>query len=208
MTKDYFDGFGESSGMGERPAILVIDFMKGFTNPESALGSNLDKELYATKALLNAARKKTVPVIFTTVEYDPSYHDGAHFIQKVPALKSLVIGGEESEIDSRLERDADSELLIVKKFASAFFGTNLSSILTYDKIDTLILVGCSTSGCVRATAVDGLQHGYRVVVPEDCVGDRSQDAHQSNLYDIQTKYGDIVHSKTVIDYLENIKTFN
>lgn len=208
MAKDNFKGFGESSGMGERPAILVIDFMKGFTNPESALGANLDKELNTTKTLLNAARKKTVPVIFTTVAFDPSYRDGAHFIQKIPALKSLVIGGEGSEIDSHLERNADSELLIVKKFASAFFGTNLSSVLTYDKIDTLILVGCSTSGCVRATAVDGIQHGYRIVVPEDCVGDRSQDAHQSNLYDIQTKYGDVVHSNVVVDYLENLKVFN
>jgi len=154
---------------------------------------------------LKIARQRNVPVIFTTVEYEPSFKDGAHFIRKIPALKILTKGSEVSEIDPCLEREKDNELLIVKKFASAFFGTSMNSILAFEKIDTVIIVGCSTSGCVRATAVDALQHGYQVVIPRECVGDRSRKAHEGNLSDIQTKYGDVVSLETVKNYLSNIK---
>jgi|SRR5699024_110600 len=200
-----FKGFGGTTGLGKNPAILVIDFMKGFTNQESQLGSNLESEIESTLILLESARKVDIPVIFTTVAYEPHFKDGAHFINKVPALKTLTVGSEASEIDSRLNRNEDSEPLVTKKFASAFFGTNLFSILNSNGVDTLIITGCSTSGCVRASAVDGLQYGYRVVVAKDCVGDRSKAAHEANLYDIETKYGDVVNSNNVIMYLNKIK---
>lgn len=205
MGTDQFEGFGHSTGMGNSPAIVVIDFMKGFTDPASPLGADFSKEVQATKELLERARETGVPVIFTTVIYESHFKDAAHFIEKVPALKGLTAGSEWVEIDPLLERDEAREALVVKKFASAFFGTSLSSMLAYEKVDTLIITGCTTSGCVRATAVDALQHGYRVVVPEECVGDRSTKAHEANLYDIQTKYGDVVGVGEVKNYLLNLK---
>ena len=205
MKPETFEGFGDYSGFGDKLAIIVIDFMKAFTDLNSPLGSNLDSEIEQTKKLLDVAREKGIPIIFTTVAYEPGYEDGAHFIRKIPALKELTVGSEASEIDERLGRNNVSEILLVKKFASAFFGTNLASILTYENVDTVILTGCSTSGCVRATAVDALQYGFRVIVPEDCVGDRSKYAHKANLYDIQTKYGDVVHSDDVISFIKNEK---
>lgn len=205
MDPEKFEGFGEKSGIGEKIAIIVIDFMKAFTNISSPLGSNFDYQIEQTKKLLDIAREKSIPIIFTTVAYEPSFVDGAHFIKKIPALKELTIGSEASEIDERLERRIQSEPLLIKKFASAFFGTNLFTLLTYFKVDTVIITGCSTSGCVRATAVDALQYGFRVIVPEDCVGDRSEYAHKANLYDIQTKYGDVVHSKDIITFINNEK---
>nr|WP_309099985.1 isochorismatase family protein [Fredinandcohnia onubensis] len=205
MGKEHFDGFGKLSGMGKKPAIIVVDFMKGFTNVECALGSDLDDEVNATKELLDIARQNEILVIFTTVYYEPHFKDGAHFIEKVPALKVLTQNSIWAEIDERLERKEDKDPLIVKKFASSFFGTNLAAILSYENVDTTIITGCTTSGCVRATAVDALQHGYRVVIPEECVGDRSQSAHEANLYDIQTKYGDVVNVETVKKYIINVR---
>ncbi|RHW38307.1 isochorismatase family protein [Lysinibacillus yapensis] len=204
MKLDQFKGFGHSTGMGSKPAILVIDFMKGFTNEDSPLGFNFDNEIKATKKLLHFARQEEIPIIFTTVMYEAHFKDGAHFVQKVPALTCLTMESEWVKIDQRLERK-ESEPLVIKKFASAFFGTNLASILAFEKIDTTLIVGCTTSGCVRATAVDALQHGFRVVIPEECVGDRSQKAHEANLYDIETKYGDVISLETAKNYLLNLK---
>lgn len=205
MEAEQFKGFGHSTGMGNNPAIVVIDFMKGFTDSASPLGSDFSKQIQATKELLDEARERSIPIIFTAVVYENHYKDAAHFIEKIPALKCLTMESEWVEIDTQLERNKEAEPLIIKKFASAFFGTNLASLLTYEKVDTVIITGCSTSGCVRATAVDAVQYGYRVVIPEECVGDRSEKAHKANLYDIQTKYGDVVGMKTVKNYLKNLK---
>ncbi|MCP8970094.1 isochorismatase family protein [Ectobacillus ponti] len=202
MKQDVFEGFGSAVGPGVRPAIIVVDFIHGFTDPDCLLGSNMDKEIAATKELLDIAREKGILIVFTTVVYETHYKDGGHFIKKIPALKALTAESEWVKVDKRLTRNADTEPLVIKKYASSFFGTSLSSMLTAEKIDTVILAGCTTSGCVRATAVDALQHGYRVIIPEECVGDRSSQAHQANLYDIQTKYGDVVTLETVKTYLK------
>jgi maleamate amidohydrolase len=199
-----FEGFGDSSGFGARPAIIVVDFINGFTDPASALGSELTSQLEATKTLLDHARTKGIPIVFTTVIYEPHYRDGGYFIKKIPALKLLTADSEWVNVDGKLERDEKSEPLIVKKFASSFFGTYLHSYLTSERVDTVIITGCTTSGCVRATAVDALQYGFRVVVPEECVGDRSIEAHKANLYDIQTKYGDVTSLEMVIDYINQL----
>lgn len=199
-----FEGFGDLSGFGIRPAIIVVDYINGFTDPASALGSDLTSQLEATKTLLDYARRKNIPIAFTTVIYEPHFRDGGYFIQKVPALKLLTADSKWVKVDERLERDESSEPLIVKKFASSFFGTHLHSFLTSERVDTAIITGCTTSGCVRATAVDALQYGYRVVVPEECVGDRSMEAHKANLYDIQTKYGDVTSLEIVVDYINQL----
>lgn len=203
MPENYV-GFAQKTGFGSRPAVVVIDFIKGFTDDACQLGSDFKQEIEATLQVLAAARKQKIPVIFTAVAYDPSFQEATHFIAKVPALKLLVNGSPWTELDTRLQRQA-KELLITKKFASAFFGTHLHSVLTAKQIDTVILAGCTTSGCVRATAVDALQYGFRVVVPEQCVGDRSLEQHKANLFDIQNKYGDVVSADLVIHYFNNLK---
>ena len=144
-----------------------------------------------TAPFLAEARALNVPVIYTKVLYHPTLLDGGLFVQKIKALQALVDGEPLAEIYDPVAPEP-GDLVLVKNYASAFFGTSLDATLTALGIDTLILTGCSTSGCVRATAVDGLQHGYRVVVPRDCVGDRHPDPHEANLFDINAKYGDVL----------------
>ena len=203
MQKNYA-GFAEVVGFGDRPAIIVVDFINGFTDTNCQLASNYDDEIAHTSALLKAARKQNIPIIFTTVEYENAFEEAKYFVQKIPALQVLTENSHWVQVDKRLLRQ-QQEVVIRKKFASAFFGTNLHSILTSKKVDTLIIVGCTTSGCIRATVVDALQYGYRVIVPEQCVGDRSSDQHNANLFDIQNKYGDVVSKDVVLRYFNQLK---
>jgi nicotinamidase-related amidase len=183
-------GFSGGAGFGSRPAVLVVDLLKGFTNPESPLGADLDVVVESTRRLLDCARDAAVPVIFTTVVYDEANERAAAvFMRKVPALSVLRPGSRWIEVDARLGR-RDGEPVLAKAFASAFFGTPLASMLAGH--DTLIVCGASTSGCVRATVVDALQHGLAPIVPRECVGDRWPAAHEANLYDMQAKYADVV----------------
>jgi nicotinamidase-related amidase len=191
--------------MGSRPAVLVVDFSCGFTDPECALGSDLTPQVEATRRLLDAAREKEIPVIFTTIGFEPSLKDGGLWLQKVPSLGDLQLGGHWVEIDPRLAAGPD-ETVIVKKGASAFFGTNLAAILISQGIDSIILSGATTSGCVRATAIDLLQYGYPTLVPRDCVGDRAQAPHDANLFDIQAKYADVVSLDEALAYVASVPT--
>jgi maleamate amidohydrolase len=194
---------GESVTMGSRPAVLVVDFSCGFTDPECALGSDLSAEVDATRRLLGAAREKGLPVIFTTIGFEPSLKDGGLWLQKVPSLGDLQLGGRWVEIDPRLERRSE-DTVIVKKGASAFFGTNLPAVLVSQHVDSVILCGATTSGCVRATAIDLLQYGFPTLVPRECVGDRAQAPHEANLFDIQAKYADVVPLEDALAYVENV----
>jgi maleamate amidohydrolase len=194
---------GEAVTMGDRPAVLVVDFSCGFTDPECALGSDLTAEVEATRRLLDAARAKGLPVIFTTIGYEPSLRDGGLWLQKVPTLGDLQVGGRWVEIDPRLEPRED-ETIVLKKGASAFFGTNLPSILVSQGIDSIVLCGATTSGCIRATAIDLLQYGFPAMVPRECVGDRAQAPHEANLFDIQAKYADVVSLDDALAYVESV----
>jgi maleamate amidohydrolase len=194
---------GQAVTMGERPAVLVVDFSCGFTDPECALGSDLSAEVEATRRLLDAARAKGLPVIFTTIGYEPSLKDGGLWLQKVPSLGDLQVGGRWVEIDPRLDPRED-ETIVLKKGASAFFGTNLAAILVSQGIDSVVLCGATTSGCVRATAIDLLQHGFPAIVPRECVGDRAQAPHEANLFDIQAKYADVVSLEDALAYVESV----
>jgi len=196
---------GESVTMGSRPAVLVVDFSCGFTDPECALGSDLTLQVEATSRLLDAAREKGLPVIFTTIGFEPSLKDGGLWLQKVPSLGDLQLGGHWVEIDLRLAPRPD-ETVIVKKGASAFFGTNLAAILISQGIDSVVLCGATTSGCIRATAIDLLQYGYPTLVPRECVGDRAQAPHDANLFDIQAKYADVVSLDEALAYVESVPT--
>ena len=190
-------GLGARVGFGERAAVIVVDFIVGFTDPKSPLAGNFASELFATKALLNAMRSRGLPVLFTTTAYDKAMTEAGVFVRKVPSLAVLQRGSRWVAIDASLKRRKD-EIVIEKQYASAFFGTPLASTLHAQGVDTLIVTGCTTSGCVRATAVDGLQHGLRVIVPRECVGDRAKGPHEANLIDIDGKYGDVMSLADVI----------
>jgi nicotinamidase-related amidase len=196
-----FEGFHGRAGFGERPALVVVDVNRGFTDPDSPLVCDLDACVAQIARMLEAFRRAELPVVFTTVCYDDfGKQAAAVFLEKVPALLVLEPGSPWVEIDPRIA-PADGEPVLSKYFASAFFGTTLASVLASAGADTVVVTGASTSGCVRATALDAMQHGYRVVVPREAVGDRSQAAHEANLYDLDTKYADVVPVGDVLSEL-------
>jgi maleamate amidohydrolase len=193
-------GFAGRVGFGKRPAILIIDLIRAFTEEASPLAADLKHQIAAAVKILRLARKARLPIIFTTVEYDPSLKDAGLFVRKVSGLSWLVTGSRWVELDPTMKR-RKGELLIKKKYASAFFGTDLASILSASGVDTVIIGGCTTSGCVRATVVDALQYGLHAIVPREAVGDRADAAHKASLFDIDMKYGDVVALEQVLRYL-------
>jgi len=194
--------FGGAAGFGTRPAVLVVDLSRGFTDPASPLACDLDAVLGHTAALLGVARSRNVPVLFTTVVYDQAGEAAAAvFLRKAPALGILRPGTPWVELDPRLGR-RPSEPMLAKAHASAFFGVPLAALLAGR--DTLVICGASTSGCVRATVVDAMQHGLMPVVPRECVGDRSARAHEQALEDIDGRYGDVRGVDAVRAALERV----
>jgi maleamate amidohydrolase len=194
-------GFGGRQGAGRRPALVVIDLNYAFTDPSSPLHCDTDQAVAATARLLQAARAGDRPVAFTTIEYDEGAKRVARaFIAKAPALTLMTPGSRWAQIDERIA-PREGEPVLVKLFASAFFGTALQSMLTAAGCDTLVVTGASTSGCVRATVVDGLQHGLNVLVPREAVADRAPSAHEASLTDIDAKYGDVVSVDEAIEVL-------
>jgi len=188
-------------GPGVRPAVLVVDFIEGFTHPESLFGGPWDAAVAHTVELLHVARRRNIPAIFTTVEYDPSDLETNLLVRKAPAVAALARGSRWTAVDHRLPRHS-TDVVIPKKHASAFFGTDLAARLETMEIDTLLIAGCVTSGCVRASAVDAAQYGFRPLVVREAVGDRSPLANEANLYDIDARYGDVVSLVQACSYLE------
>jgi maleamate amidohydrolase len=204
MNDERHDGFHGRAGFGQAPALIVVDLNVGFTDPASPLVCDLEDVVDAIRRLLDEARRAEIPVVYTTVSYsEGDKRTAATFIDKVPALLTLAAGSRWVEIDPRIAPRAD-EPVLNKLFASAFFGTPLASLLASAGCDSLIVTGASTSGCVRATVVDALQHGYRPIVPREAVGDRNPDAHEANLFDIDAKYGDVVSVDDVVVHLEEL----
>jgi nicotinamidase-related amidase len=198
------EGFHGRAGFGQRPALLVIDVNVGFTDPASPLVCDLEDVVAAIRRLLDEFRRVALPVVYTTVSYDEGDKvAAAAFIDKIPALLTLEAGSRWVEIDPRIA-PLPGEPVLNKLFASAFYGTPLSSLLASAGCDSVVVTGASTSGCVRATAVDAIQHGYRPAVPREAVGDRDPAAHEANLYDIDTKYGDVVSVDDVVAHLEQL----
>jgi nicotinamidase-related amidase len=197
-------GFGIKIGFGERPALMIIDMVKGFTDPSMPLGAKLDDELEAQKPLVAVAHERNIPVIFTTVTYDePDIQDAGIWALKQKGARTLTAGSEAVKVDPRLDK-RPADLLLVKKYASCFFGTDLVPRLNARRIDTLILTGCTTSGCVRATAVDAVQNGFRPMVVREAVGDRSVAAHEQSLFDLNAKYADVVSLDETLQYLKTV----
>lgn len=194
-------GFGQTIGFGRRPALLMVDFIKAFTDAARPLGAPLESQIHATNTLIKSARAKAVPLIFSTVAYDESgLQDAGIWALKQKGIISLVANTDGPEIDSRLDRKSD-DIILPKKYASCFFGTDLVSRLVNRGVDTLIITGCTTSGCVRASAVDACQNGFRPIVVVEAVGDRSQLAHDQSLFDLNQKYADVVSLDTTLEYI-------
>lgn len=204
--QNYYDkiGFSERLGFGKRPAVLVIDMCRGITEP-GKMYIDMDEHIPRIQAINEAARRIGAPVVFTTVAYHKDLADAGTFGQKVPLVQNLLYGSTDVEIDPRLPVE-ESDHLLVKKFPSAFYGTNLQSMLTGLGIDTTIIVGNSTSGCVRATTCDAISGGFRPVVPSDCVADRAPLSHEVNLFDMDSKYADVMPSNDVLAYLDGLAT--
>jgi nicotinamidase-related amidase len=207
QTEQTYDraGFGAAVRRGRRPAVVVVDLSRGFTEPAFPTGADLTDVVKATARVVEAARAIEAPVIYTTIAYDPAEADGSAYawLDKAPGLRVLRAGSELVDIDPRLPREA-RDPLIVKKGASAFFGTHLAATLTSLGADTLIVCGATTSGCVRATVVDGVQSGFPILVPRQCVGDRAQGPHDANLFDIDAKYGDVIDVEDALAYLSEL----
>jgi len=167
--------------------------MKAYTTPGAPLfAPGVVEAVARTPALLDAARRSGVPIIHTNIlYYAADCADGGVWVKKSPVMRAMAPGNVLAEFCDDVKPQA-GELVITKQYASAFFGTSLAPTLHAQGIDTVILAGCSTSGCIRATAVDAVQHGFRTIVVRDCVGDRHEGPHEANLFDIDAKYGDVV----------------
>lgn len=189
-------GFGGVLGFGKRPALVLIDMAMAYFEPSGPLYAEVEPVLEACIPLADAARKACIPVIFTRVDYAHPL-DGGLFRRKIAALTCFESGNPLADFHDRL-RPQPGDLVLSKQYPSAFFGTALASMLTAARVDSLLITGLSTSGCVRATAVDALCHGFIPLVVTDCVGDRSAAVHSANLFDIQAKTADLVSSADVI----------
>jgi nicotinamidase-related amidase len=190
-------GFGHALEPGRRPALIVIDFVGAYLVPGSPL--------YAARELLLAARSAGIPILHTNVSYQRGGRDGGVFFRKLPALACFEAGArpELAAFAAGLE-PAEGETVITKQYASAFFGTSLASTLTALGVDTLLIAGVSTSGCVRASALDACQHGFIPLVVRDAVGDRHAAPHEANLFDLQAKYAEVVSLEQAVAYLRKV----
>lgn len=196
-------GFTGGFALGTRPALLVVDLSLGFTDPTFPLGSDSEDVLTSTAVLLEVARRRGVMVVFTTIAYDEATRFATAWVRKAPSLALLEVGSAWVELHPRLNRQPD-EALLVKTGASAFFGTPLHAMLAARGIDTVLVLGATTSGCVRASVVDAVQHGYDTFVVTDCCADRATEPHEANLFDMTAKYADAMTAEEVRAYLDDV----
>ncbi|SNR53423.1 Nicotinamidase-related amidase [Puniceibacterium sediminis] len=204
LAANYQRAFGKRIGYGERPALILIDFVQAYFDPDCALYAGVDSALASALRLQKAARAAGVPVIYTNVVYTPGGADGGRFWQKSMTLQNFEAGSPMGRWPDGLTVD-QGELVITKQYPSAFFGTSLASTLASMGVDTLIHTGLSTSGCVRATCVDCCSHGFIPIIAREAVGDRHPGPHEANLFDMDAKYGDVESEADVLRYLETRK---
>ncbi|WP_248806873.1 N-carbamoylsarcosine amidohydrolase [Pseudomonas sp. MWU13-2100] len=199
-ANDNYQGvWGQRIGFGQKPALLMIDFMQGYTTEGAPLfAPGVVSAVAESVALLDCARRHGITVVHTNIRYHPGHFaDGGIWVRKAPVMKDMVEGNPLAAFCTAV-LPLPAEVVISKQYASAFFGTSLASQLHTQGIDTVVLAGCSTSGCIRATAVDAVQHGFRTIVVRECVGDRHPAPHEANLFDIDSKYGDVVSKQEAI----------
>ena len=194
-------GFGHNSGFGERPCLLIVDFVNGFTDPAQFGGGNIADAITNTSVLLAKAREMQLPVAFTRVVYADDGSDAGVFCLKAPNLVALTEHAPASQVVAELE-PSNGEYVIVKTQPSAFFGTNLAAWLIARRVDTVLVTGCTTSGCVRASVIDSMSYNFRTIVVSDCVGDRAIGPHEANLFDMEQKYADLMTAAEVAGALD------
>jgi len=205
LQSNYATAYGHKIGFGKRPALILIDFVAAYFDEACELYAEVDSELESALRIRDAARASSadIPIILTRLVVDKTGRSSGRFFEKVLPLSNFVDGNPMGSWANRLI-PADDELVIEKKYPSAFFGTSLASTLTANGVDTLIITGLTTSGCVRATCVDCISHGFIPIVVSDACGDRHIEPHNANLFDMHAKYGDVVREQEVIDYIEGL----
>lgn len=196
-------GFGGGFAKGERPAVVVVDLVRGFTDPQAPTGADMSDAIAQTNRLTAAARAAGAPVIFTTIAFDPQGPD-VTWLHKARGMRALTAGSPWVELDPRCHREP-GEPLLVKEHASAFFGTQLTSLLVSHRVDMLVVCGATTSGCVRATAVDSVSAGFPTFVARECVADRARGPHDASLFDLQEKYADVEPTDEIIAHLDRLQ---
>lgn len=201
LSANYKKAYDNRLGFGKHPALILIDFVQAYFDPDCALYAGVEDALASALRIREAARAAEVPVIYTNVVYHEDGADGGVFFRKAPVLKNFIAGDPMGAWPSDLQ-PADDELVVSKQYPSAFFGTSLASSLQDMGIDTLIITGVTTSGCIRATCVDTMSHGFVPIVVEDACGDRHESPHAANLFDMNAKYADVVNEAETIDYLK------
>ncbi len=203
LTENYRGAFDGSLGFGLAPALILVDFVEAYFDKDSPFYAGVDDALSSALRVREVARAAGIPVIYTNVVYQEGGVDGGVFYRKIPSLKVFVAGNPLGGWPGRLQ-PADDERVISKQYPSAFFGTALAATLTDSGIDTLIITGVTTSGCVRATCVDAMSYGFAPIVVADACGDRHEAPHKANLFDMNAKYADVVDERTVIEHLNGL----
>lgn len=203
LADNYRGAFDGSLGFGEKSALILVDFVQAYFDENSPLYAGVDDALASALRIRDAARDTGIPIIYTKVVYQDGGADGGVFFRKVPALEAFVRGNPLGRWPEGLAPD-DDEFVISKQYPSAFFGTSLAATLTANKIDTLIITGLTTSGCIRATCIDAVSNGFIPIIVSDACGDRHAAPHEANLFDMNAKYGDVVDEQTVTDYLNGL----
>ena len=200
-------GLGSRVGFGKRPAIIVVDLNKGCTYKDSPLITlmDLDSVVENTRELIDVARVKKVPIIYVTMgPFRPDGSDTGMLGIKIPGIRFFSEGSKWCDIDERLEV-REEDFVVWKKRQSAFFGTDLVMLLHRLQVDTLIVTGCVTSGCFRATVLDACSYDFRTIIPQECVGDRTDDIHEANLFDMNSKNADVIPVEDVVSFIKNME---
>lgn len=205
LESNYSGTFDSKIGFGKRPALILIDFVQAYFDPSCELYADVQEELDSAIRVREAAMSSAadIPIIFTNVVIDPSHRNAGRLIEKLAPLKNFVEGNPMGAWPDGLQ-PGSNELVISKQYPSAFFGTSLASTLTANNIDTLIITGLTTSGCVRASCVDCISHGFIPIVVRDACGDRHEGPHNANLFDMNAKYADVLSEDEVIEYLQKL----
>jgi len=201
LADNYRGAFDGNLGFGDKPALILIDFVQAYFDRECPLYAGVEAALASALRIREAAREAGILVIYTNVVYQDRGRDGGVFFRKVPALEAFIMGNPLGRWPEGLEPASD-EIVISKQYPSGFFGTSLAAMLTAGKIDTLIITGLTTSGCVRATCIDTVSNGFIPIVVSDACGDRHEAPHSANLFDMQAKYADVVDEQTVLRELK------
>jgi maleamate amidohydrolase len=203
LDENYARAYGQKAGFGKKPALILVDFVEGYFDPDCDLYADVDDTLASALRVREAAHEAGIPVVLTNVVYHPNAIDGGRFFEKAKPLRYFIQGSAMGAWPDGLE-PRDDELIVSKQYPSAFFGTSLASTLTSLGVDNVILTGLTTSGCIRATCVDSMSHGFITTVVREAVGDRHDDPHEANLFDMNAKYADVVSEAEICAQLQRL----